>query len=95
MSEFPILVATFTGDQPFELACDDCEHTWPATDVDAFMAAIEVGACPTCGSYRIVPAYDEAPECPNCGVLGDHEKALRYCCTRACLLQLEYAEGLR
>jgi hypothetical protein len=92
MSDYPILVAHFSDGQEFQLACDGCEHVWRATDVDEFIRAIDTGACGVCGGFRVVPAYDEAPECPNCGVLGYHESILRGCCSRACMLQLEYAE---
>ncbi len=33
--------------------------------------------------------------CRNCGVIGPHDhEALRGCCSRACMLQWEYAESL-
>lgn len=95
-AEYPILVKDFAvpGDA-LRVACTDCDHTWKADDVDDYISWIDFRDCPHCGSFALVPMYEEAPACNNCGKLGYWESVLEYCCSRACMLQAEYAKKLR
>ncbi len=96
LDRYPILVEKFgIRANSLKLGCDACGYSWMPKDVDEHLAAVDYGFCPRCGSGEIFPAYDTAPKCGGCGKLGYHEKQLNYCCSRTCMLQVEYAESLK
>jgi hypothetical protein len=99
MSDYPILVEKFTDDQAYIVVCEDCGLRARLTgdEVAGEVGYRAAGGFLTCvhgcdGSMTY--AYEEALRCGGCRSLGHHEKALNYCCSRACMLQAEYAASL-
>ena len=92
---FPILVAKWPThpNASLQLGCNGCGHVWSEADPEDAMAKNECGVCPRCGTFDIAFRYEEGVACKNCGKL-DHEMPVEGCCSRACLLQAEYAKTL-
>jgi hypothetical protein len=92
---FPRLVERLDKRTALMLGCNACGHEWTASDPDDFISATDFGRqCEKCGSIATEPAYDEAPACGGCGVRGHWVAELDYCCSRACMLQKQYAAEL-
>lgn len=86
---YPILVARYDGAHPSDrLACiGSCGREW---GYDPSGGCLEC----QCGG-ALVPVYELADTCGGCGALGHYAPALNHCCSRACMLQAEYAESLK
>jgi hypothetical protein len=89
----PIPVERWEGDQITLLACEKCGAARQAVP-DEIGLSDGLGACPeSCGGW-LWWAYMEADKCGGCGALGWFDDALKHCCSRACMLQVEYAQTL-
>lgn len=90
---YPILVERFDDKHPADLAvCEGCGKTgkWDPTEGDPYDLCAK---CESCGE-QVVFKYMEADKCGGCGELGFHAAELGGCCSRACMLQAEYAAAL-
>lgn len=98
MSVYPILVEALSKEQAFALACDDCEHTWRAANVDDYIGFIDFGRCPECESPTVLPQFEPGERCGACRAMAiEHpveDEHGRYC-SRVCMLQAEHARTLR
>jgi hypothetical protein len=95
MGDFPKLVKRMTDTQARTLGCESCGYERQATDEQ--VACYEVTSeCPNarCDGARLDWAYFEGDPCPSCGTLGIHDKEMLRCCSRRCMLQVEYARTL-
>lgn len=87
----PILVERFEKGQSLIIACEHCgfEEALGPDDICA-----DGYSCERCGK-RADYKYYEGEQCKNCGKLdfyfSDH---LRGCCSRPCMLQVEYKAEL-
>jgi hypothetical protein len=100
MTEYPILVERWDEKHPANLAvCTKCgyERTWDPAEGDPYDLCIKhegnaEGGC----RGQIVMKYDCGSKCRSCGKL-DYwfPSTLQGCCSRACMLQVEYAESLK
>lgn len=92
MDDYPILVARWDDKHPSDLViCEHCkrEGKWDPARGDPYDQCAECD----CGG-PIVFKYDEGDKCPNCDALGHYERVLNHCCSRACMLQAEWATTL-
>jgi hypothetical protein len=93
MIEYPIPVERYTGDMALTIACKNCHSSRVITADEIYNE--DLYDCPReCGGWASMK-YAEADKCKNCGLLGFYDLALNGCCSRACMLQAEYAETLR
>lgn len=91
---YPILVAKWDDKHPPDLAvCEACG--WETRYDPAEGPPEDVLTCGACGAFDMTNKYDVGDACKGCGKLGYFDKVLAYCCSRACMLQAEYAESLR
>lgn len=93
MADYPIPVSHYDKENATLAVCEDCGHEWKAKPDEVADAML----CPKCEQFAGVFKYAEGDECVNCGALGfgfipiaNHRRA----CSRACVLQIEYAERL-
>lgn len=101
MSEYPILVKRFTGQQSLTIVCEACHTEDVIGEEDIlnegiYLCPLDSYGKPTvCGGFAIYK-YDEGDECPGCRTLGFYDpNALGGCCSRVCQLQAEYAAELK
>lgn len=90
---YPILVEQYTAKQALTIVCEAChaEAVIHADDIlNEGLFACPAG-CPGSATYK----YEEADRCGGCGRLGFYDIALKHCCSRACMLQTEYAATLK
>lgn len=90
MSDYPILVKEYKGDQAFTIACPSCHDEWVITADE--LNNEDTYPC-TCGALAGHKFWMADP-CKGCGKLGFYDRALDYCCSRVCQLQAEYKEQL-
>jgi len=104
-TEYPILVAEWTGDQPLAIVCERCGteavigpddllneglYECPADTERARRASTD----PRCRGSAVMK-YEQADQCPNCKALGFYRREVNAgCCSRSCMLQAEYAATL-
>jgi hypothetical protein len=96
---YSILVERYRGNQALRIVCERCAATRVIDGDDIKNEGIY--ACPRdtasdanfCGGLA-VHMYAEADRCPSCRRLGFYEERLAYCCSRACMLQADYAKTL-
>lgn len=92
--EFPILVDQYKGEQGATVICTLCLAEKVVCMGDGTGLEGE-SPCPAgCGGDAVFK-YIEADRCLSCGKLGFWDRALGRCCSRACMLQAEYAKTLR
>lgn len=109
MTEYPILVKRFRGDQALTIVCTTCFaeavitpddilndglYECPANTERGRTASTE----PRCRGHAEM-MYDEGDSCPNCAKLGywtsfDNRSPISGYCSRRCMLQHQYAKGL-
>ena len=89
----PILVDRLSAEQAKRLRCEKCRHEANLNLPDDLNQEA-TWECPACGEWAMHFKYEEADRCPNCDKLGFWDERLRRCCSRVCLLQVEYAEAL-
>lgn len=92
---YPRLTEAFRDGQATRLACNGCGVTWQGTFEEVSSVMAWPYACPKCGKFEVVVAYDLADRCKGCGRLGFYHEDLDFCCSRRCMLIAEYAEFLR
>lgn len=102
MPTYPIIVERWTGQQSITIACERC-HASRVIDADE-ISSEDIYECPAdtkrrraglkarCGGTAGM-AYVEGERCKNCRKL-DYEMPLSGCCSRRCMLQVEYADTL-
>ncbi len=102
MARYPILVERLTGQQSITIGCESC-RVERAIDPDE-ISNEDIYECPAdtkrwlaglkarCGGTAAM-AYVEGERCKNCRKL-DYSMPLDGCCSRRCMLQVEYAETL-
>lgn len=104
MTDYPILVARWTGDQALTIVCERC-HTEAVIDPDDIRSE-DLYECPAdavrrrrasitarCGGSASMK-YVEGEQCASCGTL-DYSMPVDGCCSRRCALQAEYAQSLK
>ena len=108
MTEYPILVADFTGERALTIICERCGaeevihaddilneglYQCPADTERARRASTE----PRCMGGAGMK-YEQGDRCEGCGKLGfwtgPHPTPIDGCCSRKCKLQAEYAASL-
>lgn len=103
MSDYPILVANWTGAQALTIVCERC-HAERVIDADE-LSNEDIYECPgdrelgrtastakRCRGLAMMK-YVEAERCRGCGALG-FEQPVDGCCSRRCQLQADYAAML-
>jgi hypothetical protein len=99
VSDYPILVERYRGEQSMTIVCEDChaERVIDADDIsnegDYICPRDTYGQPTVCGGFAVMK-YQEADSCPNCGKLGFWDEHPGQCCSRVCQLQAEYAKEL-
>lgn len=104
MTEYPIPVERYAGNQALTIVCERCGaedvispdeilnedlYECPADTERSRRASTE----PRCRGYAVMK-YAEADRCPGCRRLGFWNARLDGCCSRRCQLQAEYAKTL-
>lgn len=107
MTDYPILVEKWTGNQSMTIICESCKAEAVITPDDLLNEGLY--ECPadtelsrkasTAARCRgtAVMKYEEAERCRGCGTLGFYGDVahLEGCCSRRCKLQAEYADSLK
>ena len=94
MTEYPIPVERYRGDQALTVICETC-CAETVVDSDNVLSDGFYGCPADCGGLATFK-YAEADRCPNCKKLGWFPEALsHHCCSRVCVLQWEYALSLK
>lgn len=90
-STYPILVEQYDARHPaLAYVCEDCGADFEGHDDP------EEADCERCGGF-FVRKYTLGQACRGCGTLapiGERDPVLKGCCSRACMLQAEYAAEL-
>jgi hypothetical protein len=90
---YPILVERWDANHPSDLVvCETCHDSFRWDPGKG--SPDELCAECACGG-PLTWKYDEAPKCGGCGKLGYWSNVLKGCCSRACMLQSEYAATLK
>jgi hypothetical protein len=105
VTDYPIIIERWTGMQALTIVCERC-HTERVIDADEIYNE-DIYECPAdterartasteprCGGLACMK-YVEGDRCKGCRKLGFFHDALKGCCSRACMLQAEYAEQLK
>lgn len=95
-TKYPVVVETLDAVTAIAIYCEACG--WKGKQPDPSDGPInDVGACPRCDLMTLDYCYVEGERCSGCGALGINlpltDQHGHYC-TRACLLQAEYARSL-
>jgi hypothetical protein len=93
-ARFPIVVKHLVGIANLLIACESCEAETAITPDDLNQEAS--WDCPKgCGGEATFKYVEADDECPSCGKLGFFPDGLAPCCSRRCMLQVEYQRTLR
>lgn len=92
VTEYPILVRRFAGQQPMVIICEACEAEMVLLPDDLLNEGYYAcpDGCPGGATYK----YEQGDSCRGCKRLGFWSNQ-GGCCSRVCKLQVEYAEQLR
>lgn len=90
-SEYPIPVEHLDSYKAQRLGCEGCGYERAATEdeITGYSEPESFVFCPEC-KHGLTWKYAEADPCRNCGKLGWFSDYPEGCCSRACVLQLEY-----
>lgn len=92
MITYPILVERFKGYQSTTIVCRKCGSE-ELIDPDDLNESCQWDCA--CGGVMVFK-FEEANRCPNCKKLGFYrDLPTKGCCSRVCMLQMEWAEGLK
>lgn len=92
MEKYPILVERYEGNESVTIVCTSCDTQELLDPSDLNHDA--QWPCEKCPGTMIF-MYEEADRCPNCQRLGFYSDfPTKGCCSRVCMLQMEYAESL-
>lgn len=101
MTEYPILIRRMTGAKALTIICQRCDteaviHPDDILNEGLYMCPRNEYGKPAQCDGSAVMKYDQGDECKGCEKLGFWDRdTLKGCCSRKCMLQVEYLKTIR